>query len=127
MTALIVEDSELMRRLIKGLIVGIVDTVVECESGDAAYAAYAAHRPDWVLMDIQLPGLDGIAATGRIRADFPDARILIVTDYGDERLRAAAREAGACGYVLKEDLLEVRRRLKQGDTSTGLPAGERLP
>ncbi len=112
MTALIVEDSELMRRLIKALIAGIVDAVVECASGDAAYAAYAAHRPDWVLMDIELPGLDGISATVRIRADFPDARILIVTDYGDERLREAARAAGACGYVLKENLLEVRCRLK---------------
>ena len=76
-----------------------------------AYAAYAAHRPDWVLMDIQLPGLDGIAATAQIRAAFPDARILVVSGYGDVRLRAAAREAGACGYVLKEDLLEIRRRL----------------
>ena len=112
MTALIVEDCELMRRLIKGLIGGVADAIVECESGDAAYAAYAAHRPDWVLMDIQLPGLDGIAATGQIRAAFPDARIVIVSDYGDERLRAAARAAGACGYVLKENLLEVRRRLE---------------
>ena len=112
MTVLIVDDSELMRRLIKALIGGVADVIVECASGEAAYAAYAAHRPDWVLMDIQLPGLDGVAATGQIRAEFPDARILIVSDYGDERLRAAARAAGACGYVLKENLLEVRRRLE---------------
>jgi DNA-binding NarL/FixJ family response regulator len=111
-TALIVDDCALMRRLIKGLIDGVAHAIVECESGDAAYAAYAAHRPDWVLMDIQLPGLDGVAATRQIRAAFPDARILIVSDYGDERLSAAAREAGACGYVLKENLLEMRRRLE---------------
>lgn len=112
MTALIVEDNALMRRLIKALIRGVADAVFECESGEAAYAAYAAHRPDWVLMDIQLPGLDGIAATGQIRATFPEARILIVSDYGDEPLRAAAQAAGACGYVLKENLLDVRRWLE---------------
>ena len=111
MTALIVEDCELMRRLIKGLIDGVADAIVECESGEAAFAADAAHPPHRVLMDKHLPGVDGVAATGQIRAAFPDARILIVSDYGDERLRAAAREAGACGYVLKEDLLEIRRRL----------------
>ncbi len=57
------------------------------------------------------PGLDGITATGHIKAAFPDARIVIVTDYGDEPLRAAAEDAGACGYVLKEQLLDVRRWL----------------
>ena len=70
-TALIVDDCESMRRLIKALIGSVADVIVECASGDAAYAAYAAHRPDWVLMDIQLPGLDGVAATGQIRATSP--------------------------------------------------------
>jgi DNA-binding NarL/FixJ family response regulator len=117
-TVLIIDDCELMRRLIKTLIGGVADAIVECASGDAAFAAYAAHRPDWVLMDIQLPGLDGIGATGQIRAAFPDARILIVSTYGDEPLRAAARAAGACGYVMKENLLEVRRHLEApGKTS----------
>lgn len=108
MKALIVEDNELMRRLIKSLIGSLADVVIECDSGDAAYEAYAVNQPDWVLMDIQLPGLDGITATHRIKAAFPDAHILIVTDHGDEPLRAAARAAGACGYVLKEHLLSIR-------------------
>ncbi len=108
MKALIVEDNELMRRLIKSLISDLADVIIERGAGDAACEAYAANRPDWVLMDVQLPGMDGIAATGRIKAAFPDARILIVTDYGDEPLRAAARAAGACGYVLKENLLAIR-------------------
>ena len=108
MKVLIVEDNELMRRLIKSLIGGLAEVVIECESGDAACDLYAANRPDWVLMDIQLPGLDGITATTRIKAAFPDAHILIVTDHGDEPLRAAAQAAGACGYVLKEHLLSIR-------------------
>ena len=112
MKALIVEDNELMRRLIRSLISDLADVVIECGTGDGASEAYAQNRPDWVLMDVQLPGLDGITATGRIKVAFPDAHILIVTDHGDEPLRAAAREAGATGYVLKENLLELRRWLQ---------------
>ena len=63
--ALIVDDCELMRRLIKALNSRVADVIVECASGDAAYAACPAHRPDWVLMAIQLPGLDGVAAIWR--------------------------------------------------------------
>jgi DNA-binding NarL/FixJ family response regulator len=68
-------------------------------------------------MDVQLPGLDGIAATGRIKAAFPDAHILIVTEHGDKSLRQAAREAGACGYVLKENLLAIRELISQSPTT----------
>ena len=112
MKALIVEDNALMRRLIRDVIDGMAEAIVECESGAAAYDAYASNRPDWVLMDLQLPGIDGLAATRQITAAFPGARILIVTDYGDQPLRAAAAEAGARGYVLKENLLDVRRWLQ---------------
>ena len=111
MKALIVEDNELMRRLIKSLISNLMDVVIECESGDAASGLYAAHQPDWVLMDVQLTGLDGITATSRIKALFPEAQILIVTDHGDEPLRRAAHAAGACGYVLKENLLAIREAI----------------
>lgn len=112
MKALIVEDNELMRRLIKSMIGGLAEVVIECGTGDAAFGLYVANQPDWVLMDIQLPGLDGITATSRIKADYPDAQILIITDHGDKLLREAARNAGACGYLLKENLMEVRRWLQ---------------
>ena len=112
MKALSVEDNELMRRLIKSMIGGLAEVVIECGTGDAAFGLYVANQPDWVLMDIQLPGLDGITATSRIKADYPDAHVLIVTDHGDDQLREAARNAGACGYVLKENLMDVRRWLQ---------------
>jgi two-component system response regulator DegU len=51
--------------------------------------------------------VDGIQATKQIKAADPEARILIVTDYDDEELRRASMRAGACGYVLKEDLLDL--------------------
>lgn len=74
--------------------------------------AYAAQRPDWVLMDIDLPGQDGITATRALLTANPTARVLIVTGYDDAELRRAAAAAGACGYVLKEDLFDLRRLLQ---------------
>ena len=77
----------------------------------AAYAAQQFNSGDRVLMDLHMPGVDGLEATRRLCAAFPDAQVIIVTQYGDSHLREAATQAGACGYVLKENLLELRRLL----------------
>lgn len=105
---LIVEDNALMRGLISNVLEDLFDGITECADGREALASYAACRPDWVLMDIRMPGLDGIAATGRIKGAFPEARVVMVTDYDSTRLREAAHKAGACAYVLKENLLDLR-------------------
>ncbi|HXG64495.1 MAG TPA: response regulator transcription factor [Blastocatellia bacterium] len=111
MKLLIVEDNEQMRLLIKSFVSDIAESVIECSDGAEALAAYREHQPDWVLMDIKMGQVDGIAATRQIRAIFPSARIMIVTDHDDARLRKAAWCAGAREYVLKEDLLVLRRIL----------------
>ena len=112
MSLLIVEDNAKMRRMLKSLVADLASAVHECADGAGALAVYAAQRPDWVLMDIAMKDLDGISATRQIKAAYPDARIIIVTGYDEAELRQAAREAGACDYVLKENLLEVRRLLQ---------------
>lgn len=112
MTILIVEDSEAIRRMIRKVICAPADHCYECSDGGQALVTYAQHQPDWVLMDIEMPHVNGIAATRRIKAAFPEARIVIVTNYNDAALRAAALAAGACGYVMKENLLELRRLLQ---------------
>ena len=112
MTILIVEDRPAVRRMIRRVIDDLVEVVHECADGSEALAAFARVRPDMVLMDIEMGGMDGISATREIKAAYPDARIVMVTQYSDEPLRAAAFEAGACGYVLKENLLELRRVLR---------------
>ena len=107
MTVLIVEDNEGVRRLLRSVVAGIADVAWECCDGADALEAYVMHRPDIVLMDIRMPGMDGLAATRQILLTDPSAKIVIVTDYDDDDLRGAAREAGACGYALKRNLLDL--------------------
>jgi CheY-like chemotaxis protein len=109
MTFLIVEDSGEMRRLIRRTVTDASDVVYECSDGEDALASYKLHGPDWVLMDIKMPGLDGISATRRIKKAFPQARIIVVSQYNDPEMQEDARRAGAVDYVLKDDLLAIRR------------------
>lgn len=107
---LIVEDQAEMRRELKRRL-GDLGEIYECSDGAEAVSAYHRCQPDWVLMDIRLERMNGLTATRALRAIYPAARVLIVTGYDDAELREVACEAGACGYVLKENLAEVRRRL----------------
>lgn len=112
MKLLIVDDHSAMRRLLGRVVNDLFSAVVECEDGADALAAYEQHQPDWVLMDIEMQGTDGITATRDLMQVFPEARVVIVSKYDDEQLRAAARSVGACGYVCKENLLLLRTLLE---------------
>ena len=114
MKLLIVEDNHELRRLLRALLKDVAETIHECPDGADALAIYEAHRPDWVLMDIKMNQVDGITAARQITTAWPAARIIMLTDYDDALLREAAHLAGASEYVLKENLLEVRRILLSG-------------
>lgn len=111
MKVLIVDDSEPMRRMIKTFIGDLVEDAVECSDGSEALAAYREHQPDLVLMDMKMGAMDGLAATRQIREFFPEARIVMVSQWADKALREAARSAGAEAYVGKSDLEPLRRIL----------------
>lgn len=107
LTILLVDDNAAMRALIRSLVAGVATDIQECDSGEAALECYARVHPDWVLMDIKLGGIDGLTAARAIRQLDSEARILVVTEYGDEHYRRAATAAGARGFVLKDDLLQL--------------------
>jgi CheY-like chemotaxis protein len=118
MRLLVVDDNARVRRMIVEVAAPMTTDVVECAAGAEALGAYLRHRPDVVLMDIAMDGVDGIAAAGQIHAADPRARIVMVTDYDGVELREAAEAAGACAYVLKENLTELRgllERLERGN------------
>jgi CheY-like chemotaxis protein len=120
---LLVEDSMAMRRTIKSSLRNVEADFIEIDDGADALAAYTAHHPDWVLMDLQMKEVDGLVATSQIRAVYPDARIVIVTNFDDAQLREAAREAGACEYMLKDDLLALRAIISQAKPGGSATAG----
>ena len=126
MNILIVDNSPRMRRTIRSLLTASAHEIFECEDGNQALAAYQTHRPDWVLMDIGLKEADGIVITGAIKAAFPEAKVVIVTDYDDVGLRQAAQHAGACAYVRKEDLFELRVIINAPPESGVMEQGEAL-
>jgi CheY-like chemotaxis protein len=113
MNILIVEDNEHMRRTIKSLLGDLVTQFHECSDGSQALAAYTEHQPDWVLMDIEMGQVDGLTATKQIKAAYPDARIIIVTNYDEPALRETAQAAGAFDYVLKENLFTLSQMLRE--------------
>jgi NarL family two-component system response regulator LiaR len=108
MKLLIVDDNSDTRKLIRTMMKPLADDIIESHNGIEAIASFARHRPDWVLMDIEMKGMDGIKATQEIKSAYPDARIIILTMFDDDRLRGAAAQAGAERYVLKDNLADLQ-------------------
>jgi CheY-like chemotaxis protein len=118
MTVLIVDDNPSVRRLLRRAILGDASSIWECSDGADVERAYAEYKPDIVLMDVRMQRMDGLAATRMLRRANPDAKIVVVTDYDDDDVRRAASEAGASGYILKQNLTELAQ-LVRSVTSTG--------
>ncbi len=111
MKVLIVDDSSQMRGMMRQFLPSNAGEICECEDGIDALEYYEKFLPDWVLMDWEMKQMNGLEATKQIIGKFPEAKILLVTQYNDRELRAAASEAGVYAFVLKEDLAELRRLL----------------
>jgi two-component system response regulator DesR len=108
MKVLIVDDSAAMRRCIKDLLPP-ADEKFECQDGEEAVRAFATHRPDWVLMDIEMKPVDGLSAARQIRAACPEARIIFVTSHDRPRFREAVAQLKDCGFVLKDNLEQINQ------------------
>ncbi|TSB47954.1 response regulator [Alkalicoccobacillus porphyridii] len=123
MKLLIVDDHHVVR---KGLVyfleaASIVKDIIEAGTGEEAVQLYQKHKPDVVLMDIDMPIMDGIQATEMIVNEFPEARILILTSFSDQDYVIPALRAGACGYQLKdvepETLVETIKAAQNGESA----------
>jgi DNA-binding NarL/FixJ family response regulator len=117
---LAVDDHPLLRKGIAALVNGEPDMklIAEASNGDEAVESFRLYRPDVTLMDLQLPGVNGIEAINRILSESPDARIIVLTTYtGDAQVLRALR-AGARAYILKghvhRELLETIRTVHAG-------------
>jgi CheY-like chemotaxis protein len=111
---LIVDDNSQVRRMIHNLIEDLESEIYECEDGEQALSAYVEHQPDWVLMDVRMKRVDGLTATRQIKRIFPAAKIIIVTNHTDRKIRQAAKDAGACAFVSKDNLIGLRDLIGAG-------------
>jgi len=117
---LTVDDHPLLRKGIASLVNAEPDMklVAEASNGQEAIESFRVRRPDVTLMDIQMPTFNGIDAISRIKSEFPDARIIVLTTYTGDAQVLRALKAGARGYVLKghvhRELLETIRAVHAG-------------
>jgi DNA-binding NarL/FixJ family response regulator len=127
-----VDDHALLRKGISALVNAESDMklVAEASNGQEAIEAYRAHRPDVVLMDLQMPGVSGTEAIERIRGEWPDARIIVLTTYTGDAQVMRALKAGARAYLLKghvhRELLETIRAVRAGQKRIPADVAEQL-
>lgn len=103
---LIVDDHAGFRKTLRAFLPP--GRITECDDGLKAVALYGTELPDWVLMDIEMDGMDGLTATRHLLHRFPQARVLFVSNHTDEAFRNAAMALGAVGFVNKQNLAELR-------------------
>ena len=118
---LIVDDHPLVRQGLTAVLAGTPDIEVVDAVANGALAAEAAvvGQADIVLMDLSMPGMDGVQATGEVLAARPSARVVVLTSFAEQARVVAALEAGAVGYLLKDtepdDLVQAVREAAAGN------------
>ncbi|GAA2696141.1 DNA-binding response regulator [Actinoplanes palleronii] len=119
---LLVDDQQLIRAGLRMLLDAEdgMEVVGEAGEGRGAVTLAAQLLPDVVVMDLRMPGVDGITATSRIMAERPSTRVLVLTTFGDDDHLYPALQAGACGFLLKdappEELLNGIRQAAAGES-----------
>ncbi|MDY6055029.1 response regulator transcription factor [Micrococcus sp.] len=118
---LVADDQQLMRTALEHFVSTAEDLEVAGSAADGEEAVRVARRvrPDVVLMDMQMPRLDGVGATAAITAELPDTRVLAITTFSSEQYLVPALQAGASGYLVKDappaEVTEAIRRVHAGD------------
>lgn len=119
---LLTDDHAILREGLRALLerYSDIEVVGEAQNGEQAIALVEQLRPAVVLMDIAMPGINGLEATRRIRKEYPETRVLILTQHEDRQYVMPLFRAGASGYVLKRalgaDLVNALRAVTRGET-----------
>lgn len=122
-TVLLVDDHQVVRQGVRAYLDALPDftVVAEAASGEAAVRLASEHIPDVVLMDLVMPGMDGVEATRQIKAVSPRTQIVVLTSYHQDEHIFPALRAGAISYVLKDvkmdELADAVRRAAQGEAT----------
>jgi DNA-binding NarL/FixJ family response regulator len=126
------DDHPIVREGLRGMLAAEpgIEVVAEAASGAEAVAVAARYRPDVVLMDLRMPGGDGVTATAEILAATPGARVVVLTTYETDADIVRAVEAGAVGYLLKDtpvaELSHAIRAAARGETVLAPSVAQRL-
>ena len=129
---LVVDDHPMFRDGLRALLASSPDAelVGEAATGEEALALTAELRPDLVVMDVQMPGIDGIETTRRVLRESPEVRVLVVTMFEDDATVFSAMRAGARGYVLKganyAEMLRAIKAVGDGEAVFGPQIASRL-
>ncbi len=130
---ILADDHTLVRAGIRALLEKLpgVEVVGEAGDGREVLSLVAKHRPDVVLMDIAMPGLNGLEAAERLAKEFPDVRVIILSMHPNEEYVWRALKAGAAGYLLKKaataELASALQRVARGENYLSQEISTRLP
>jgi DNA-binding NarL/FixJ family response regulator len=129
---LIVDDHPVVREGLAGMLAGRADfeVVAEADNGTEALSLFRQFRPDVTLLDLHMPGMDGVDVIEQLLSEAPQARILVLTTYDSDADILRAVEAGATGYLLKDtprsDLFRAIEKVAQGESVLAPTVASRL-
>ena len=107
MNLLIVDDNSELRKLIRHTLNDKFATMFEAADGLEAFQMYELHQPDWVIMDLEMPEVDGLTSIKLIKNKYPAARIIMVSKFTDREIVKLSKYVGAEAYFFKDDLMQI--------------------
>ncbi len=105
---MIVDDNAEVRAFVRSLLSDLAEEIEDYADGESALANFDKFRPDWTLVDVRMPRMDGFAVTSWIKHHYPEARVIVISQNTNHQVRAMALESGAAAFVPKENLVELR-------------------
>ncbi len=111
---LVVDDHPAFRAAVRQMFEDVNVLITEASSGEQALECFTAERPDWVVMDLRMPGMGGLKATEAIRQLDPRARVIVMSQFHEPEYIDQARRMGALEFINKEELYRLRQLIRSG-------------